>query len=504
MKLNSALSQRSDYKWWVFGAIAIGSFVSVLDQTSVNLALPRIADDFDATIPAVQWVTLAYSLTTSSLLLPMGRLSDIVGRKRIYILGFFIFTLGAILAGSSPALIAIILFKVLQGVGASMIQGNAMAITMSAFPNSERGKVIGLFMTTVGLGAIVGPVVGGAVVGFLGWRYVFFMAVPFGLASIAASSLILQGRAASEAQRADGRPGFDWAGAILSTAALAIFLVVMTVSYRIGWGSPLVVFAFAGVATLFVAFVWWELRTPQPMLALELFRRRLFSMGVSASFLNFLAGSSVFFLMPFYLQDVLGYAPGQAGLLMMPTALCFAVVGPIAGRLSDRFGWRWFTVGGVMLSATSLLLLSQLDERSPIGLVVGAMLLQGIGMGTFNSPNTSAVLSTVERSRYGVGTAFLNMVRNTAGVTGVALATTIVTITMGSMGYEPTLDAVRSGSGGEGVKSAFTQGLTTSYMVMGSLLIVAIALSLLQGRALKGKEEPAPQESGRVATPGGD
>jgi MFS family permease len=168
-----------DYKWWAFTAIAVGMFGTLVDQTSVNLALPRIADHFDSTIPAVQWIALGYILVTGSLLLPMGRLSDMIGRRRVYTAGFVIFIAGAALTGSAPSLFGLILFKLFQGIGAAMIQANAMAIMTSAFPGRERGKAIGLFMMIVGLGAIVGPTVGGALVGLLGWRAVFFMGVPF-------------------------------------------------------------------------------------------------------------------------------------------------------------------------------------------------------------------------------------------------------------------------------------------------------------------------------------
>ena len=470
-----AASRRVDHKWWVFGAIALGTFVSVMDQTAINLALPRLATHFDATIPEVQWVTLGYMLTTGSLLLPMGRLSDIVGRKRVYASGFVVFVVGALLAGISTELLGVILFKVLQGVGAAMVQANGMAIVTSTFPASERGKVIGLFLTVVGMGAIAGPVVGGSVVSLLGWRAVFFLGVPLGLASIVAAMVVLEGGRPSDASRSVRGPRFDWLGASLWAGGIALFLLVMTNGYRLGWTSPVAMIGSALVVLLLATFVWWELRTRDPMLAPELFRHRLFTLGSSASFLSFLAGSSVFFLMPFYLQQVLGYTPSQTGLIIVPTAIFFGAAGPIAGRLSDRLGWRPFAIAGLVFTAASLLVLSQMGEDPSIFLVMGALVLQGLGMGIFYSPNASAVLSTVDRSRYGVATAFLNMVRNTANVTGVALATTIITVTMSSSGYEPSLDAV-SGAG-EGVKEAFTRGLQTAFLVLAGFVAVAVVLS---------------------------
>lgn len=407
----------------------------------------------------------------------MGRLSDIVGRKRIYILGFGIFTLGAVFTGSSPMLSAVILAKVFQGVGAAMIQANGMAIVTSTFPDSERGRAIGMFMTMVGLGAIAGPVIGGFVVGALGWRAVFFMAVPFGVISIIASSLILKSEQIFPGQQ-QKTGSFDWVGASLSSSSLALFLLVLTNAYRVGWGSLPIIAGLIVVVLLFGTFIWWERRTAEPMLALELFKNRLFSLGSATSFLIFLAGASVFFLMPFYLQEVLGYSPGQAGLILAPTAVCFALLGPIAGQLADRFGWRKFVILGLVFTVVSLLMLSRLSESAPLSLVVVALVLQGMGMGTFYSPNASAVLGTVERSRYGIATAFMNMIRNSANVIGVAIATTIVTAVMGSLGYEPSLEGVTA-DGSEGVKTAFTRGLQIAYLTMSGFIAIAIALSLL-------------------------
>ena len=485
MKLHSSVLARLEYKWLVFGVVSMGTFVSVADQTGVNLALPRIADHFDATIPFVQWVALGYILTTGSLLLPMGRLSDMVGRKRVYTIGFTIFTGGAVLAGSSASLLGVIFFKVLQGVGAAMIQSTGMAIVTTTFSSSERGKVIGLFMTVVGVGAIAGPALGGAVVGLLGWRYIFFLGAPLGIVSIISAMAVLRGIGAPGEERRPRSLSFDWVGALLSTLAMAVLLLAMTNAYRVGWRSLLVIGAFAGVGALFVIFVWWERRTPEPMLNLELFRRRLFSLGVSAGFLTFISGASVYFLMPFYLQEVLGYTPGQAGLTMVPSPILFAVIGPIAGRLSDRFGWQAFAVVGLVCFGVSLLILSRLTEDSSVMQVVVAMVIQGAGMGAFYSPNASAVLSVVERPSYGIATAFLNMVRNTANVIGVAVATTAVAVIMGASGYEPSLDAV-SAVGGDGVRAAFTRGLQVTYLLMSALIFIAIVMSSFKGRGRVG------------------
>ncbi len=480
--LGALRARRANYKWWAFATVALGTFVSVLDQSGLSLALPLIADDLDASIPAVQWVTLAYMLATSSLLLPVGRMSDILGRKLVYSAGFVIFVAAAVLAGTSNALGFIIAFKALQGVGAAMIQANGMAIVTTTFHASERGKAIGSLMTTVGSGAIAGPIISGAVVGVFGWRAAFFLGVPVGLLSLAAAIAVLDA-GAHDNREGGGKGGFDWLGAGLSAAALSVFLLAVTNAHVLGWTSPLAVSALGLVVVMVGVFVWWESRAPQPMLALELFRRRLFTFGSFASFLTFMSGSSVFFLMPFYLQGVRGLTPWETGLLLSPTALCFAAAGPFAGRLSDRYGWRWFIVGSLVVISIAMLALATISDEPPLWRVLGALFLQSLGMGFFFSPNSSAVLSTVERSRYGVATAFMTLMRTGAGVIGIALVTTVVTAVMGSMGFEPSLDAIASTGGvDDGVRGAFTQGLRMAFFVMFGLNLLALALSIMPGK----------------------
>jgi EmrB/QacA subfamily drug resistance transporter len=451
--------------------IAVGAFVSVLDQTGVSLALPELATHFSATIPVVQWVALGYILVTGALLIPMGRLSDLIGRKRVYVLGFVIFTLAALAAGLSPSLTAVISFRIIQGIGAAMIQANGMAIALSVYPSEERGKVIGLFMTMVGMGAVGGPVVSGLVVDFLGWRAVFLMGVPLGVISLFAALFILNNDRPSDSDRAASSQKFDWLGAFLSAASVVVFLLVMTNAYRIGWASPIVISAFGAALVLFISFVYWETRTSSPMLALDLFKSKVFSLGSASSFFTFLAGTAVFSLMPFYLQGVADLSPGQAGLIIAPTAVLFAITGPISGRLSDKYGPKRFEFLGLATLLIGMLILGTISETTPLYVIQLALIFQGVGMGTFNPPNQSSVLGTVDLRRIGVATAFTNMVRNTANVTGIGLAITIVTMRMGALGFEPSLDAVTAG--GEGVEAAFSQGLRFAFLALGGSIVLA-------------------------------
>ena len=485
--------------------IAAGTFVSVLDQTGVTLALPIMASEFGATIPFVQWVAFGYILATGSLLLPAGSLSDMIGRKVVYVSGFCVFIVGAGLAGISSDLMAVIGFRVIQGAGAAMIQANGMAILTTTFPARERGRVIGMFMTMVGLGAIMGPIISGFVVGAFGWRAVFLLGVPLGMISISAAVVVL----IRDTPRISGlrrlSSGFDWIGAILSAGGLVTFLLIMTTAYRIGWASPVSIGGVALSVCLLVAFVYWERRAPMPMLDLELFKRKIFALGSSASFFGFLAGTSVFSMMPFYLQDVLNLSPRMAGLYIAPAALGFAVAGPLSGLLSDRIGARRIEFIGLGMLIASLAFLGRLTVDTPPWNVAAAMSLQGLGMGIFYTPNTSSVLSVVERERYGVATAFLNMTRNIASVAGVGMVTSIVTFAMASKGFEPSLDSVAAG--GAGVEEAFTMGLRIAFLTIGSFIGISVILTILKPSAPSEIESEIAAAESRMeaeAQPGGD
>ena len=497
MAVNPAVNQGGGRrKYPVFGALAIGLFASVFDHGSVIVALPSVAQDLQIELNSVQWVVIGYALTISALLLPMGRLADLIGQKRVYLLGAAIMVVGAAGAGLAPNLTTMLLARMLQGVGSAMTQGTGMAIMTSVFPSSERGRAIGLLMTTVGVGAVAGPSIGGFVVDFLHWRAVFFLTIPLALLGMAATLAVLRGW---ESERAGRGGGFDWPGAALSTGVLVTLLLGLTLATETGWTQPQILGDFALSAAMFAAFIWWELRAPAPMFNLRFFRGRVFSCGIAAAFLTFLGQSSVLFLMPFYLQNVLGLTPKAAGLVVMPGALGMAILGSVSGTLSDKFGWRRFTVGGMLFSTLGLAILSRVTETSPLWQVIPGIVLVNCGMGMFYSPNSSSVLSAVGRDSYGVVSGLLNLVRNSANVISLAIATTIVTMTMGSLGYEPSLEAVRQDAVA-GVRGAFTVGMRYAFYTLVIMVIASMAVSFLQGRP---QPAPPPAEP-RAAAPAGD
>ena len=472
----ASIKQSPNYKWWVFCTVATGTFMSVLGHGSVLIALPAIARHFDASLTTVVWIAIGEALTISALLLPMGRLSDIVGRKQVYVVGFTIFLFASAAAGFSATLAMLLTARVVQGVGEAMLQSNGQAMVLSVFPSSERGKALGTQFSVVGAGSIVGMALGGLLVSTLGWRSVFLINIPVGMIALIAAILVLdKGRFVQERQGGQ-RPRFDWQGSILSAAALVTVLLALTFGNRAGWGSGAILGAMVSFGVLLGAFIWWELRTPSPMLDLRLFQRKLVALGVTAGWLSFLGSSGVRFLMSLYLQSVLGYSAREAGLITLPSAIAMTVMGTISGRLSDRFGWLKFNVGGLALASLALFILAaRLTDNSPLSLIIPVLVLQSVGSGMFGSPNNSSILSAVERSRYGIVSALTSLTRNSANIASTAIASAIVVTTMGSMGAEPSLEAV------SGEPHAFVEGLRRAFLAAAIMLVAGMVISILKG-----------------------
>ena len=468
------ITSSPSYKWWAFWTIATGTFFSVVDHGSVLVALPGIESHFDASLESVQWVVVAYALVISVLLLPMGRLGDVVGRRKIYLAGTAFFVLASLGAALSTSLEMLVVMRVLKGIGAGMVQGCGMGMMIAAFPDSERGKALGTHLSVVGMGAIAGPAMGGFLVAWLGWQSVFFVNVPAGTLVLALAWFLLErGPTSGQYQRGQGASSFDWTGAAVSGVILLVLLLVVGNGNGLGWRSAPVIVGGVAVVVLMAGFIWWELRVRAPMLDLRLFANQIFGLGVAAAWLSFFGSSAARFMMPFYLQRVLLYSPEQVGLMMIPPAICMVLIGPFSGRVADRFGWRVPTVCGMTLTAAGAFVLAfALEERSPVWLVIATMMMQSSGNGIFNSPNSSSILSVVDRSRYGVVSALTQLVRNSANVVSVAVSTTVVVSTMATYGVEPKLEAVNPE-----VATAFVAGLRWAFLMLGAALAAGGAIA---------------------------
>ena len=472
--LASRIFDSPSYRWWVFSAVALGTLASVINHGGMSVALPTIAQHFTADLATAQWVIIAEGLAISALILPMGRLSDILGRKRVFITGMALFAVAAILASVSPTIWFLIAFMALQGLGAAMLQGTAIAIVTSVFPEDERGKGIGSHGSVAGAGGVLGPVIGGFLITAFDWRWIFYVNAAMAVIAIVAAICLVR----SEALQQDTRnPRYDLTGAALSAAVLLTFLLAVSNGSQMGWTSAPIIAAALGFLGFLAVFAWWELRSPAPMLDLRLFSSRVFSIGLSTNFMSFVATTSARFLLPFYLQGALGYSPAVVGLVLLPNAASRIVLGVVGGHLSDRFGRRPFTVTGLLLSAAGLFVLASLNLSSSLVHVLTGVVLQSAGTGFFQSPNSASIFSTVDTGRHGVVSAFVSLSRNSGTVTGTAVATSIVVAVMVGGGYEPNINAVLGSVAAPGLVSSFMTGLKAAFLTMAVLQLASAAAS---------------------------
>ncbi|MDA0233099.1 MAG: MFS transporter, partial [Chloroflexi bacterium] len=422
-------------KWKAFWAISISFFTMVMSMSMVFIALESIADDFGVTLRAVSWVVIAQALTISALMMPMGRMADIIGRKKVHLIGLVFFAGGAIFTALAPAFGLLILSRVVMAIGNAMSQSVGTAMVISVFPPQERGKAIGSQTTAVALGGAVGPVIAGVMLQFFAWQSLFWMLVPPIVIAFVVGYIILDEEVVSQRDTTD-RPQFDWIGAILSGMAIVLAVIVINNPLAESWTSPFMIGGVFGVAVLLTGFVAWELRSTAPMLQLRMFSNRVFTMAVLTRFLGFLGTTAVRFLMPIYLISFRGIEEIAAGAILLFTSLGMAIAAQSAGRLSDRFGERPFTVAGFVVLVGTAVGFVMTTETTPLWLVTTVLFVNGLAMGLWNVPNNSTIMGSVPRSSFGVIGAFTNLTRNVGNVTGQAVASAIVVGVMASRGFD--------------------------------------------------------------------
>ena len=403
--------------------------MATLDSSIVNIALPTLTKEMGPDLPRVKWVVISYLLGITALLLPFGRLSDQYGRKRVFRSGFLVFAFGSLLCGLASGLPSLVVARVIQAIGAAMLMANGPAIITSVFPINERGKALGNLSMVVSAGLILGPSLGGFLISLAGWRSIFIVNVPIGILG----SFLVQ-HFLEDDQAAPKRVPFDWLGAILQSIFLVSFVMLFDPpDLAIGKAIPFSSYRLLFLFITFLVGVWFiriESKVLTPIFDLSLLRDRTFWSGNLAAFLLFVAYSSVTVLMPFFMEGVLRLPAHRSGLLMTAVPIAILIVAPVAGRLSDRFGSKGLSFFGAMIGAITLfamagVLNAGLSESVSSGFLVLVLLLMGAALGLFQSPNNSAIMSSVEIEKLGVASAFLATVRNLGWVTGTGLSTTV-------------------------------------------------------------------------------
>lgn len=408
------------YKWIALGVTTVGALMFAIDISIVVLALPPIMADLHADLVSMIWVLMGYSLMSTVALLTFGRLADLLGRVRMYNLGFVVFTVASVLCGLSTSVGALIGFRILQGLGGAMLLANSMAIITEAFPPSERGKAMGINSVVWAVGNITGPILGGLILAGTSWRWIFLVNLPIGIAATLAAFLLLKEISARNAGEA-----FDPVGAALFSLALVALLFALNQGISLGWTSPLILGLFSAFIILSVAFYRWNRASANPILDFRLFSNRLFTAAVSTATFQALGLFSVNLLVVYYLEVVQGQPPLAAAAALVPLSILNSLVSPFGGTLSDRLGSRRPVMLGLFFQILGLAVLSALRvDSSYLHVVVGLMLV-GVGGGLFWAPSTSAAMGAAPRNRLGVASATLATWRNTGQVVSYALSLAI-------------------------------------------------------------------------------
>ncbi len=475
---------------WVLFVVVLGTLMASVDTTIVLLAFPTIAGDLHASLSSVIWTILIYLLLTAVLTTQMGRIGDLFGRTRIYLLGFLVFTVGSGLCGFAPTATSLIAFRAIQAIGGAFVVATGTAIVADRFPPNERGRAFGF--TTMGwsVGATLGIVLGGLLTTFAGWRFIFFINLPIGAVAIALGLKYLGPSPRTKA-------GLDFVGMSLFAGVLSLITYGATDLASYGadpWNVALMLLG----AALVLPFLLWERRAKSPMLALTLFRSRLLSASLAASFFQSLGYLAVVFLLIMYLQGIRGLSPLIASLLLVPGYVLSSGLAPVAGHWADRWGaWRFATVG-IGLMIVGVLLYAQLALTTPLFEIALVTLVTGVGAALFWPSNNKAVMHDVPREHYGSVSGLLRTLSSVGTIGSYVLTITVAASAVPrAVAFEVFL-----GAGGliGGVSVAFLAALHLAFYVMAIVLFVAAVFSVVR-RPRGGKVEPPTEPDPASAVP---
>ncbi|MFD0767508.1 MFS transporter [Bacillus sp. CGMCC 1.60114] len=420
-------------RWTILVILNLFVFMATLDSSIVNIALPDISKYFQLSIAKTEWVVSSYLIAICTLILFFGKLGDMFGKIKIFKIGTVIFVIGSLLCGFSISLSWLVLFRIVQALGASMTMANSQGIVTDIFPANERGKALGLVGTFVSLGAIAGPSLGGLLVSTFGWNYIFWVNVPIGLIAIIFGWVIFPDDLNFSHVK------LDIAGSLLFSIFIVSFFSGLLLGQQIGYTDIRIIATFAVGLISFIIFLRVESQISEPMLHLSLFKNSLFSLSILVGFLVFVANFCFNIIAPFYTQNILGLSPLSAGFLLMLFPITMSVVAPISGALSDRIGQELLTFIGLFVMVLAQFGLATLHDGSSITLVGVLVAMLGLGSGLFQSPNNSLVMSTAPRSMLGVVGSVNSLVRNIGMVVGISVATTtLFSVMSAKAGYRVT------------------------------------------------------------------
>jgi len=445
----------------------LSSYLGPFMGSSVNVALPSIAGEFSMGAVELGWVNTAFLLAAATFIIAFGRLGDIYGRKRIFIWGQFFFIISSVLIALSVSGTMIIFSRVLQGFGSSMIFATSMPILISVYPPGERGKALGIAVAAVYLGLSTGPFIGGIITQQLGWRYIFWLNLPLGLILLAVALFMLKGDWAE-----DREARFDFAGSFILGAALLATMYGFSTLPSLTAGG-LVVLGLVGI----YIFIRYESRIDNPVININLFRRNtVFVFSNLAALVNYAATFAVTFMLSIYLQKIKGLNPQEAGLVLITQSIVQAILSPIAGRLSDRIEPRTVASTGMALTFAGLIMLVFFDAETEMSYILGTLVLFGVGCALFSSPNTNAIMSSVERRYFGVAGALVSAMRQIGMMVSMGIVMLILALLLGQAEIEPEY------------YDDFVRSMKIAFIVFAVLCFGGIFASLARGKVKKNNQ----------------
>ncbi len=465
------------YRWIVLLITSVGAMMAPLDSTIVSVSLPEISHSLNMDYASVIWVPTAYLVSLTTLLLTIGRLSDLRGRRPIFITGFAIFTLSSFLCSISQTGGELILFRIIQGAGAAFMAATSPAIVTDVFPPHERGKALGINAMAIYLGLALGPALGGFLTYAFGWQSIFLVNIPIGTFVILLSLWKLR-----ESGVPRKKERFDFLGVTTFSIGLISLLVALTIGEEEGWTSLPIMTMLITALVLLSTFIFIEVKKGSAaMFDISLVtKNRLFAAANISALLNYTAFHGIAFLISFYMQRVLNYSLIETGLILLVMPITMAFLSPFSGWASDRIGSRYLSSGGMVVIGTGMLLLSSLDTAASSGQLVFYLLLIGVGMGLFSSPNTSAVMGCVEKRQLGIASGTLSTMRTTGQSLSLALMGAVISVVAGS----EVVSLLFSGGNPSQVvlvAESFVHGMSLAFVVSATIAFLGALTSFARG-----------------------